>query len=95
MIQYITANQAREIMPSIKVEIILNELMVEISEAAKSDSSRLYVREYGFGDGALYSSKVPSLQNQIITKLRELGYTAEIRIEEKQFVDIYLLITWE
>lgn len=64
-----------------------------------NDSGQCTVRTYGlegiFGDGALYSGNYPPIVQSTLDMLKAHGYKAWIVVEEKQFVDVYLKISWE
>jgi hypothetical protein len=37
----------------------------------------------------------PSAIKEILSSLRDLGFNASVELSEQQFVDIFLLVTWE
>lgn len=93
----ITAQEARNLNPSVEVEKILSQIEVLITDAAMAGKDSIRVRAFGFGDSAWYGSSNPkgfAVQVAVINRLRELGFGASIGVEERQFADIYLEITW-
>jgi hypothetical protein len=78
--------------PSFAVETIL----AGVKKAAGEGRYEYKTREFGFGDGSCYTSedKYPPLCKAIIQELRQLGYKVRIGIQESQFVDIWLEVSW-
>lgn len=88
------AHEARKLTNARNPEVILDTILKMIKVAAEQGKSSIKVREFGFGDGSLYSGDPTMTQSTVIKELKKLGYTADIKVEEKQFVDIYLDISW-
>jgi hypothetical protein len=78
--------------PTKLIKIILEE----IKENAIDGKWEYITRSYGFGESILYDSECnyPEKIKQVLKLLRDLGFTASIIIEERQFVDIFLHVTW-
>jgi hypothetical protein len=88
----ITAKEAREM--AITEEIILVDIEKKIIEAAEKHECSIKYRNHGFGNGDLYHNEPSISQAIIIQNLRKLGFTANVRTEDKQFADIFLEIIW-
>lgn len=52
------------------------------------------ITEFGFSDSSLYAGSPNAFQSEVMARLRDLGYSVEIKVEERQLVDIYLLVSW-
>ena len=77
-----------------KVEECLKDIESKIISVAESGETSIKYREFNFGGGHLYGGKPTQEQYEVIFKLQEAGYKAEVRLEHFQFVDIYLEISW-
>ena len=75
---------------------LVKTILVEIQEVARNGKYEYTTRSYGFGGSDLYDieSNYPVKIKEVLKMLRELGFTAEIIIKECQFVDIFLLVSW-
>ena len=92
----ISAKEAKKMMPfpSVGSELKAIEAAIKIAAANGRSSIRYTGTKSQFASGDLYSGKYPSHIIDIIAELRKFGYSADIKCEEKQFVDIYLFINW-
>lgn len=96
MTERLTAAKALEIAeaqdPSKAVEVIL----AMVRAAAQSGKYSIRVRDYDFGSSVCYSSERdwPETCKAIVKELRALGYTCAGRTEERQFVDLWLEVSW-
>lgn len=90
------ASEARELTNSRCPKPILDTILKIVEGAAVKGQSSIKVRSFGFGDGNLYHGEkyASTTQQEVIKSLRSLGYIVGIKAEEKQFVDIYLDISW-
>lgn len=98
MLEFMKVEYARELMDDSKN---LNEAIKfinnEITKAASSNKNSITIRKFGFEVPANFycaSSRMPKLNIEIIDGLRQSGFTVEMKTEERQFVDCYLLVTW-
>ena len=92
----LTAEEARELSRVNSPEELVEVILKGVKEKAEQGKSKFVTREYGFGDGCLYTSEsnYPARISGALRILRELGYKVDIVSEERQFVDIYLKVTW-
>lgn len=91
---YLTAQEARNLMPQYNLDLVMETIMAQIRAAAERDERSIQFRGADFGSSDLYMGKPNVLQQIIIDTLKDLGYIAAVRAEQKQFVDIYLNIAW-
>ncbi len=94
----LTAQQARSMMP-VDSNGVLEEILKLIESRALDGEEEVKIYQskgITFGSSALYCSedKYPKSVKEVLSELRKLGYSAGIRCEERQFVDIYLLVKW-
>lgn len=75
---------------------LLKTILDEIKEKAIEGKWEYTTRSYGFGESILYDveSKYPPKIRQILTSLRDLGFTADVKEKESQLVDIFLHVSW-
>lgn len=72
----------------------VEQILVEVKNAAARGESRLKTYACDFGSGSLYGGKPTALQQSVINKLKSLGFKAGIEAQERQFVDIWLEVSW-
>lgn len=72
----------------------VSEILDLVKNSASVGKRSLRYRGFGFGSGSCYGSDIPSHCKAIIEELKALGYTANIGVEERQFVDIWLQVSW-
>lgn len=87
------ANDVRKLMPKPEkpVNDIVDEITLKCAEEAKKGKSSLRTSLYDFGANVDLTDK----QKEIINKLKELGFHAEQKVEFKQFVVVYLFVSWK
>lgn len=89
------ANQANltYIDPVAAVESIL----ADVQKRKRAGDRDLRVYGYGFGTGACYAQRHqwPAHCRRIQDSLLGLGYSAKLCVEERQFVDIWLNVSWQ
>lgn len=94
MTKYFTADEARQLADQNQR---LHEAIVAITDyikvTAEAGNTSIKVRDYGFSSGSCYATTPPFCQ-AIIDKLEALGYTTKIRSEDRQFVDMWLEVSW-
>ena len=92
----LTAKQAAEISDANSATIDVDEILQRIKEEAQKGERKLIVKDYQFGTGECYTTedKYPTRCKCILKALRELGYSAMVITEARQFVDIWLEISW-
>ena len=98
MSEGLTAEKARDIARAKDtVFAALDEILAGIEKAAYEGKYEYITRNYGFGSGECYTSedKYPALCQAILKELRALGFKANVRSECRQFVDLWLSVTWE
>jgi hypothetical protein len=74
----------------------MDEIEKNIRLAAAEGKRSIKVRDYGFSDGSCYGPEQgwSSHQKEIIRQLRLAGYNAAVVVEERQFVDLWLEVSW-
>lgn len=93
----ITAQKARELAKANDAETVTKKIIELIEAAAKLGKFEIKVRDFGFGTTAYYGgpNEWPSLGKQVVGVLRGLGYVADFKSEDRQFVDIWLNVSWK
>ena len=71
------------------------QILEEVKKAAARGEWKLKSYACDFGSGNLYGGTPSQLQAAVIAGLKALGYKTEVRVEERQFVDIWLQVSWE
>lgn len=91
-----TADRARDLARAKDPSFAVDSILAGVEAAARDGKYEYQTREHGFGDGACYSSEErwPELNKAIVKALRALGYRADVRVHEGQFVDLWLSVTW-
>lgn len=72
----------------------VEQILLEVKNAAERGESRLKTYARDFGSGFLYGGKPTALQQAVIKKLQSLGFKVGIEAQERQFVDIWLEVSW-
>lgn len=90
-----TADDARELMRVHTPEYHVEKIIDQVRQAAQKGSDTLKTYACNFGDGALYSGQPSELQKAVMAQLRDLGFEVRIRVEERQFVDVWLEVSWK
>ena len=96
MTDRLTAEKARDLAKAKDPSFAVNEILQGIETAAREGKYEYVTRGYGFGSGECYSGedKWPALCQAIAKELRGLGYSVRVRVNESQFVDLWLEVTW-
>lgn len=91
------AEQARKIAAENDPTKALEAILLRVETAAKAGKYSIQVRDYGFGGAEYYapSQQWPDFGKKLIGELRALGYSADIGSECRQFVDVWLEVSWE
>ena len=89
----ITAKEAQEISNIPKIDEAVELVSKKISTAAQEGKVNIQFRDYPVS-GKMYSNnKIPEFE--IFKKiLNDNGYKVEVKVECRQFVDIWLDISW-
>ena len=92
----LTAKRAAEIADECDPNKAVDNILARVLAQAKSGKRSLIVKEYGFSTGQCYDVRQnwPQLCRDIQDELQALGYTADVRSVESQFVDLYLEVSW-
>lgn len=98
----LTAKQARELMPKRKISTLLSEVFekIEINAAADRDSARISSlisdeERFAWIADYVYHGKKDGTIGLLIAELTKLGYTCTNVYEERQFVDMDVIVSWE
>lgn len=92
--KHMTASEANAMTQRADPDWHVAEILKGVKKQAEIGKFTLKSYACDFGSGNLYGGKPSDLQQAVIDKLKELGYTVEIRVEERQFVDIWLEVGW-
>ncbi|ARU04700.1 hypothetical protein CCO03_08450 [Comamonas serinivorans] len=71
------------------------EILEAVKAAAQEGKTTLKTYARDFGSGNLYGGQPTVAQAAVIARLNELGFKTAIRSECRQFVDIWLEVSWE
>jgi len=93
----LNAKKAREITKASDSSLVVDSILKEVEREAKKGNYKCIIQNHGFGDGILYApeNQYPEHIKAVLRQLRNLGYKADVMVEEKQFVNIWLEITWD
>jgi hypothetical protein len=96
MAKLFDANDAKKLSSLSDPNELLKTILTEIKERALEGKWEYTTRSYGFGESTLYDAEqnYPHKIKQVLKMLRDLGFTAKIRMHESQFVDIFLHVKW-
>ena len=96
MAEKLTAAKAAEIADKNDPAKAVDAILEGVQKQAQAGRRTLRVNDYGFASGECYAQrdKWPTHCRSIQDDLRALGYKAEVRVEERQFVDIWLQVSW-
>jgi len=90
-----TAEQARSIAQSKDPAFAVETILAGVAKAAEQGKYEYTTRDYGFGTSTYCNERdYPPLCLAILKELRGLGYTCAVRAEERQFVDLWLSVSW-
>lgn len=94
----ITAKEAQALtqaaLVETEVEKVLSDIMERVETEARGGKSLLKYRDNGFGDSCVYGTSWPIINRCVVAELHKLGYRADVRSDERQFVDIWLQVEW-
>ena len=92
----LTAAQALVISQTSVPTVIVESILNLVQAAAENGDRSIKYRGSGFGDSIMYSGEdhIPAVNRAVIKQLRDLGYQVRIRCEERQFVDLWLEVSW-
>ena len=93
--KFLTADEARALTEKSDPGSYVAEILEDVKEAAEAGRTSIKTYACDFGSGNLYNGQPTPLQQAVMKKLTDLGYKASIRCEERQFVDIWLQVSWE
>jgi len=93
----INAEQARDIARAHDPSFAIDEILAGVEACAREGKYEYTTRKFGFGDSACYGFEkgYPEQCKAILRELRALGFNASVKAEEKQFVDLWLSVTWD
>ncbi len=92
--KHMTASEANAMTQRADPDWHVAQILESVKKAAEAGEFTLKSYACNFGDGRLYGGKPTDLQQSVIKKLKGLGYSAEIRVADHQFVDIWLEVGW-
>lgn len=73
----------------------VGQILEDVKKAAASGEFCLKSYACDFGSGNCYSGKPNALQAAVMAKLKSLGYKVSIQAQERQFVDVWLEVSWK
>lgn len=99
----ITATEAINLMPSKKIDAILNALDEQIHNAAKNDRTSIRISSISavwpeiFNEvtNYVYHNNPSELMKSVLNTMTKHGYHIQSLYEERQFVDIDIIIEWK
>jgi hypothetical protein len=96
MTELFNAKEARRLACDNDPDTLLKKILQEIKAKALEGKFEYITRSYGFGDSILYDMEInyPYKIKYILKSLRDLGFYATIKTDERQFVDIFLYVAW-
>lgn len=89
-----SAEDVRRLMPKTP-KAVVEDITEMCAKHAKKGKTSMKVRFYGFGDSKVYAGELTDNQKEVMKELRELGYKTRIGSTVKQFVDVWLEVSWE
>ena len=84
------AEEVRALMPK-TAEVIVEEITQRCADRAREGYYDFRTYDYDFGSSTTSNSR----QEKIVGELKKLGFTARHAVENKQFVDAYLYVSWK
>lgn len=90
-----TAEEARKISKENNKDYIVENILETIQKVAYTGEFKVDIRGYGFSSTSYYANGLTGEQENIIREIENLGYKAEMHVEDRQFVDIFLRVSWE
>lgn len=96
----LTAEQARAMMPSYRIEALTKEVCQGIEIQAANDQKECRIsgllsndEKYEWISEYVYHGKL-GVMSQLVDRLKELGYTCSKLYTESQFVDMDVIVSW-
>ncbi|CAE6906101.1 conserved protein of unknown function [Pseudomonas marincola] len=91
----ITASEAKSLAQAKDPAFAVETILAGVKKAAEEGKYEYTTRDYGFSTSTYCNERdYPPLCIAILKELRSLGYTCEVRAEERQFVDLWLVVKW-
>lgn len=90
-----TADKARDLARSKDPGAAVLDILKHVKEAAEAGKYTVDIRSHGFGDGWAYGGETPAYNRAIMDELKKLGYAVNVGSECRQFVDVWLIVSWE
>lgn len=92
----LTAAEAFELSRKNDPQETVRNILELVRLAATRGEYSIKVRDWGFGGGEYYCApqQWPSSGKAVIGELRQLGFKADIGSEARQFVDVWLEVSW-
>ena len=90
----IDAEKARLLAGVDEVAEILDRILFNVEESAKAKNRYIIVRDFGFGVDYLYDKSQNKRCDEVILRLRRLGFQTKFESPCVQFDDHYLVVSW-
>lgn len=95
MSERLSAAEAKSLAQAKDPAFAVDTILAGIKKAAENGKYEYVTREYGFGTSTYCNEcDYPRLCIEILKELRSLGYVCAVHAEERQFVDLWLCVTW-
>lgn len=96
MVDRFDANQARQIAEAHDPSVAVDAILASVRRAAERGDYVALIRDFNFGSSVCYGAEntCPPLCQAIVKDLRSLGFRCDVRSEDRQFVDLWLEVTW-
>lgn len=90
-----TADDARALVrENHPADMFVAEILEGVKTAAQEGKTSMKTYTCDFGSGNLYGGKPTAKQEAVMRQLAELGFKTKIQVECRQFVDIWLEVSW-
>jgi len=91
----LTAAAAADIARAKDPAFAVDTILAEIAKAAEAGKYEYTTRAYGFGESTYCNEdKYPELCKAILKDLRGLGFKCQCHAQERQFVALWLEVSW-
>lgn len=92
----LTADKAFGIVASKDPSKAVDTILEAVKAAAEKGLYSIRVREYGFGSNVCYAAERdwPKINKAIVKELRDLGFQCYSGSEARQFIDLWLYVSW-
>lgn len=91
----LTAAEATNLSRAKDPTFAVDKILEGIAKAASEGKYEYTNQDYGFGTSTYCDeSRYPPLCKAILKELRDLGYACQVKAEERQFVNLWLSVTW-